>query len=70
MAAKHELEIEIDAQGKIQVHVKGAKGKQCLEYIKIFNTIGKTSDQQTTSEYYEPEPRVGIIEDIRTRFER
>ncbi len=70
MATKHELEIEIGINGDIQVHVKGAKGKQCLKYVELFNTIGNPKDQEVTSEYYEPEPGVGILDQNRTRFNR
>ncbi len=51
----HELDIEIDAQGRVKVHVKGAKGKKCLEYVQLFQQIlqGQVTEQQLTSEYYE-----------------
>lgn len=70
MAAKHELEIEINAKGKVEVMVKGAKGKRCLDYVQLFSSIGKVEDQQTTSEYYEPDPTVHITDQTqnRTRF--
>lgn len=67
MATKHEMEIEIGANGKVEVHVKGAKGKHCLEYVQLFNTVGKVTDQQTTSEYYEPESGVFILDHTQTR---
>ena len=67
MANKHELEIEISAKGLVEVRVKGAKGKQCLDYVQIFNTIGKVSDQQLTSEYYEPDPSVTITDHTQTK---
>ena len=67
MAAKHELEIEISAGGKIDVRVKGAKGKRCLEYVQLFNTVGKVANQQLTGEYYEPDPGVFIVDQTKTR---
>ena len=67
MATKHELEIEIGADGKVEVKVKGAKGKSCLEYVQLFNTMGKVTDQQPTGEYYEPEPGVFITDQTNTR---
>ncbi len=67
MAAKHELEIEIGPSGKVEVHVKGAKGKKCLDYVQLFNKVGKVADKHVTSEYYEPEPGVGIVDATRTR---
>ena len=67
MATKHELEVEISANGKVEVRVKGAKGKRCLDYVQLFNTVGKVGEQQLTSEYYEPEPGVFITDQTRTR---
>lgn len=61
MAKKHELDIEILPNGEIKVHVQGMKGKSCDEVVKIFEQeIGEIKDVQRTSEYYEPEPDVGI----------
>jgi hypothetical protein len=30
--ARHDVEITISKTGEVQVHVKGAKGKACMEY--------------------------------------
>jgi hypothetical protein len=68
MAAKHEMEIEIDATGEIHVHVIGAKGKQCLQYVELFNSIGQTKDRQLTGEYYEPDPKISIADRLRARI--
>lgn len=54
MARRHELEIEIGPDGRVQVHVKGAKGADCLQYVQLFQTMGQVTDQSLTSEYYEP----------------
>jgi len=56
LATKHELEIEISAGGKVEVRVKGAKGKRCLEYVQLFNAIGKVEDQQLTASIMSPSP--------------
>ncbi len=65
----HELEIEIGKDGKVRVHVKGAKGKACLEYAKLIEGIvGKTVSSETTQEYYEPDSTVS--EDIRLKNEQ
>lgn len=54
--AKVELEITIDKEGKTHVHVKGAKGKACMEYKKLIESfLGKVVKEQKTSEYYEDE---------------
>lgn len=57
--AQHEVEIIISETGEVRVHVKGAKGKACLEYAKwITEIVGKVKEQKLTSEYYEPETKV------------
>jgi len=57
----HELEIEIGKDGKVRVKTAGAKGKSCLEYIRLVEQIvGKTLTQELTAEYYEPDSQVQI----------
>ena len=57
----HELEIEIGKDGKVRVKTAGAKGKSCLEYIRLVQQIvGKTMNQELTAEYYEPDSQVQI----------
>jgi hypothetical protein len=59
--AQHEVEIRIGKDGKVKVHVKGAKGKACLEYAQwLAQVIGEVKERQLTSEYYEPEVRSRI----------
>jgi hypothetical protein len=59
--AQHEVEISISKTGDVRVHIKGAKGKACLEYAKwLTEVIGKVKNQQMTSEYYEPETKARI----------
>jgi len=61
MMRKEELEIEIDEFGETKVHIKGIKGKSCMEYAKLLEqVIGKIKEQQLTGEYYEPEREVEI----------
>lgn len=68
MAQRHELEIEIAPDGKIQVTVHGAKGKRCMEYVELFQTLGRVTDEQKTSEYYEPDGTVSITDSTKTRI--
>lgn len=70
MSTRHELEIEIAADGTVKVHVKGAKGQQCLQYVQIFAELGRVSSKDLTSEYYEKPPDVQITEDARTSISR
>ncbi len=67
--AQHEVEITISKSGEVKVHVKGVKGKGCLEYSKwLAEIVGKVKDQQLTSEYYEPDTkaRIELHEELRT----
>lgn len=57
--AQHEVEIIISETGEVKVHIKGVKGKACLEYAKwLTEIVGKVKEQKLTSEYYEPETKV------------
>jgi len=54
--AQEELEIEIDPIGQVQIHVKGAKGKRCLDYVEVFRALlGPVTEETLTGEYYEAE---------------
>ena len=56
---QREYEITISKDGSVEVHVKGYKGKRCLDAVKIFEQIvGKQKSQRLTSEYYDPEEEV------------
>ena len=59
--AQHEVEISISKTGDVKVHIKGAKGKACMEYAKwLTEVIGRVKNQQMTSEYYEPDVKSRI----------
>lgn len=56
---QREFEITIGKTGEVELHVKGFKGKGCLEAVKLFEQIvGEMKAQQQTSEFYEPEELV------------
>jgi len=56
---QREFDITIDAEGGVEIHVKGFKGRTCLEAVKLFEQIvGELKAQETTSEFYEPEEQV------------
>jgi hypothetical protein len=43
------------------VHIKGVKGKSCMEYGKwLAEIVGEIKNQKLTSEYYEPETKVKV----------
>ena len=57
--AQREFSITIGADGGVEVHVKGYKGKNCSEAVKLFEQIvGEVKAQERTSEFYEPEEQV------------
>jgi hypothetical protein len=56
---QREFDITIGKDGSVELHVKGFKGKGCLEAIKIFQQIvGDLKSEKVTSEFYEPEEQV------------
>jgi hypothetical protein len=59
--AQHDVEITISKTGEVKVHLKGVKGKACLEYVKwLQQAVGKVKSQTLTSEYYEPDAKSHI----------
>ena len=51
---KEELEITIDAHGKVNIKVAGAKGGKCLDITKpIEDALGEVKVREMNSEYYE-----------------
>ena len=49
-----ELEITIDNEGRVLVHVTGVKGEDCLALTKNLETaVGDVQERSFTSDYYE-----------------
>jgi hypothetical protein len=66
---KEELEILIDETGNIIMHVHGVKGKSCVKQAEeIANNVGRIINQSYTSEYYDPNQKVGITDSTQTRI--
>lgn len=56
---QREFDITIGPDGNVELHVKGYKGKGCLEAMKMFQQIvGELKSQRETSEFYEPDEQV------------
>jgi len=54
-----DFEITIGPDGSVEVHVKGYRGKRCLEAAKLFeHMVGAMQSQHLTNEYYGPEEEV------------
>jgi hypothetical protein len=57
--AQREFDITIGPDGNVELHVKGFKGRSCLEAMKLFEkVVGELKSQRETSEFYEPEELV------------
>ena len=57
--AQREFDITIQPDGHVELHVKGCKGRSCLDVVKLFEQIvGEVKSQQQTNEFYEPEEQV------------
>jgi len=57
----HEFDIEIRSNGEVKIHMKGVKGKSCLNYKTFLEQIiGPTKEVQHTSEFYEPDTEVSL----------
>ena len=54
MAIKQEIEFTIKEDGSIDIAVKGAKGKSCMEVTReIEEALGIITNRTYTSEYYQ-----------------
>jgi hypothetical protein len=54
--AKEEIEIQIDASGKVIATVIGAKGPKCMDLADlVVQLVGKELSRAKTSEFYEIE---------------
>lgn len=51
---QQQLEITIDADGKVTIKVAGAKGGQCLDITKpLEDALGEVKQREYTPEFYE-----------------
>ncbi|MDD2703012.1 MAG: DUF2997 domain-containing protein [Candidatus Omnitrophica bacterium] len=58
MADKQEIEIFISEDGRVKYHIKGIKGKKCVDAAKAaLSPLGQIKDMEYTSEYYETEEK-------------
>ncbi len=56
MATKTEIEFSIAADGSIEIHPKGVKGKKCTDLTKeIEEALGIVKNVTYSAEYYEQE---------------
>lgn len=58
---QREFEITISANGSVEVHLKGFKGRSCLEVMKLFEqVVGELKERRETNEFYEPDEEVRL----------
>jgi len=56
---QREFEITIAPNGIVELHIKGYKGKSCLEAMKMFEqVVGELKQRRETNEFYEPDEQV------------
>lgn len=60
MAEKHEIEISILPDGRIEYTVKGIKGRKCEDIADLLKTLGQVEHEENTGEYYEKGQDVGL----------
>ncbi len=54
--AHDELEITIDANGRVTMRTLGVKGPRCLDYAEwLAQLVGREESRELTTEYYETE---------------
>ena len=65
---KHELEIEILADGTVRVETFGVKGPQCMRYAELVaEIVGPVKEKTLKAEFYESPPRVKIHQSQKAR---
>ena len=65
---KHEIEIEILADGTVKVETFGVKGPQCMKYVELLaQIIGPVKEKSVKAEFYESPPKVMIHQSQKTR---
>ena len=58
---QREFDITIAPDGGVEVHIKGYKGKSCLEVMKMFEqVVGELKSRNETNEFYEPDEQVQL----------
>ncbi len=63
---QREFDITIQPDGSVELHVKGYKGKSCLEAMRLFEqVVGQLQSQRATSELYEPDEVVQFRQEQR-----
>ena len=63
-----ELEIDIDAAGKVTVRTIGIKGVRCLDVAEaVARIVGREESRELTDEYYENDVQIQSHVDLNLR---
>lgn len=63
-----QFDVTIGKDGKLRVHVKGSRGKECIELADMIrDIIGTEESRELTSEYYNGQGEVRIHVEARNR---
>jgi hypothetical protein len=61
MAERHDLNIMITKNGKVEIEVKGINGPLCVDITKdLEEELGEVLNREKTSEYYKEADKTGI----------
>ncbi|MBN2532177.1 MAG: DUF2997 domain-containing protein [Spirochaetales bacterium] len=61
MAKRHDLNITITPNGKVEIEVKGVNGPMCVDITKeLEEELGVVINREKTSEYYKEETEADI----------
>jgi hypothetical protein len=65
----HEVEVVIDANGEVQIEVRGVKGHACLDLTDdlVAALGGEVREQELTAEADEEPSQVGVFDTARVR---
>ena len=63
---KQQVEVQLFPDGNIRVETHNIKGKQCLKYIELFESLlqAQVTDSAFTEEYYQTETESAVTDEM------
>jgi hypothetical protein len=60
-----QIEIQVDRDGNVTVHVEGVKGDECIRITKsLEEALGPVTDRSFSAEYFESQATENIVEKV------
>ena len=60
-----QIEIQVDRDGNVTVHVEGVKGEECIRITKCLEeALGALTDRSFTTEYFEEQVMAHTAEKV------